>query len=606
MRFHLMLVFLPVLSGCPASEGDDTAAPQEIPDDPYEYALWRVEQVDSQLAADLAALSRLTDGVADEELAAVEAVAGVIEEVALEDARAVALLRSLQAGGFVEAGQAPAVDGLDDEWGDAPTVSKTTGRVDADVDILQVSGLVAGDQLHLLIRVDGELSDDVALGLYLDHGEGTLGIDELLVYRGYGSTSVYAYRREGPAIDAGWELSTAPSWGELAMEGSVAELALPLDEIAPERGDGLLRIQGIAYNVESGAYDLAPYLSLREEITAGPVEELLELALVADVGADPSLAVASALAEAPLRLLVEPALLDRVRQDGADWYAWGLELDALEGLSVWDKAAWSWRGLESVLYGALPLYALPWALDAEGYAFDVLTVELAQWWLALAETEGLLEDAELGATVAALEDWMDETQQYRTYTEAMEAFCAKGWLDETLCDDWRSEVEAGDHLWGVVMEQTVYYYDNSPLVQQGMWQSFGELYGDCGSHTTVVSVMLKGLGVPVAPGQYLADSGWVIHNFPIYLDAEAGLWRSYQLPCWETYADDGAGFYQFVPPRHIEDLVSVEFSSAADYGGGLLAYHHTTFGELCDRLTQGIPVDEFEAMQFERWWADDL
>ncbi len=601
-----LLTFSLLLVGCPSGEPVDTAESPDVPTDPFEYAVWRVEQQDEQVGVDLAALPRLADGVDDAELAAVQTLAEVVEAVVDEDPRAVALLRSLPAEGFVDAAEAPAIDGLDDDWARAPRITKSTGRVDADVDIMEVAGLLADDALHLMIRVDGELSDDVAVGFYLDHGEGTLGIEEVLLWNQLGHTYTYAYRWEGSALDAGWVATDNPSWGELAMDGSVAELALPIDEIAAGRGGGHLRIQAIAYNVETGAYDLAPYLTLRERVTHGPIEELLELSMVSDVSADPSLAVASALAEAPLRLIVQDDILEQVRADGATWFERGLDLDRLQSQSVWEKAAWSWRGLESILYGALPLYALPQALDAEGYAFDVLTVEQMDWWLALAESEGLVDQGSLDSTVAAMEDWMDEVQNYRTYTEAMEAFCAKGWLDEALCGDWREEVEAGDDHWGEVMGQTVFYYDNSVLVQQEMWETFGELYGDCGSHTTVVSTMLKGLGVPVAAGQYIADSGWVVHNFPIYLDTDAGLWRSYQLPCWASYANDEAAFYQFVAPRHFEDLFSVEFSSVPDYGGGLMHYHHTTFGDLCDRLADGIPVDELEQMSFERWWVDDL
>ncbi len=593
-----------LLAGCHDSETRSETG--EHAPDPYEQALARVEAADPQLALDLAALPRLTDGVDDEELAALGDLAAAVEAVAEEDARAIALLRSLPVGGFVDASQAPAVDGLDDDWGDAPRVSKAAGRVQASVDMLEVAGLAAGDQLHLMIRVDGELTEDVAVGFYLDHGQGTLGKAEVLLLNQGEQLLSYAYEWRGPAISDGYQWTGSLSWAELATDGSVAELAVPLDEIAPDGGDGQLRIQAITYDVESGAYDLAPWLSLRQQVTHGPIEELLELALAADVLADPALAVASALAEAPLRLVVRSDILDQVRADGAAWFQWGLSLERIAEQSVWEKAAWSWRGLESVLYGALPLYSLPEPLDAEGYAFDVLTVELAQWYLQLAQDLGLLGDEDLGDTVAAVEDWMDEVQNYRTYTEAMEAFCAKGWLDEALCEQWRQEVEAGSDYWGEVMGQTVYYYDNSPLVQQEMYQAYGELYGDCGSHTTVVSTVLKGLGVPVAAGQYVAFSGWVIHNFPIYLDSEAGLWRSYQLPCWASYADDEAAFYQFLAPRQPEDFLSVEFSSVSDYGGGSLHYYPTTFGELCDRLGKGIPADELEELHFERWWVEGL
>ncbi len=597
---HTPLALL--LAGCPAAPLDTGS----MPDDPVEHALWRVGQVDAQLGGDLGALSRLADGVDDAELAALEDLATVIETADDEDPRAVALLRSLPATGFVGADQAPTVDGAGEDFAAAPRVGKPEGRVDGSVDILEVSGLVSDGTLYLRIEVSGELSEDVALGFFLDHGPGTLGVDEILLWRQGATLSTYAYRWEGPLIADGWQTVSPPSGAELAMVGSVAELALPLAELAPDLGDGVLRVQAIAYDVVAGAYGLAPNLALRSEPTHGPIEELLELAMVADVLADPALAVGSALAEAPVRLVVDPQLLNTARADGADWYAYGISLEALEDLDIWHKAAWSWRGLETTMYGTLPLYALPWQLDAEGYAHDFLTAEQLEWWVALADGEGLLASDDLGTTVATVEDWMDVAQDYRTYTEAMEAFCAKGWLDEELCEDWRKEVEAGEDYLGEVMGQPYYYYESTPAVQQRMWEERGALYGDCGSHTAVVATILLGLGIPVAPGQYVADEGWVIHNFPIYLDAEAGLWRSHQLPCWAQYADDGAAFYQYVAPRHMEDMLSVEFDSANGYGAGSIRYHHTTFGELCDRLNAGVSVEEMEGMLFERWWAEEL
>ena len=497
-----------------------------------------------------------------------------------------ALLRSLPAAGFVQESQAPATDGVDDDWANAPRVRKATGQVDPSVDILEVAAQVAGDQLHVMVKVDGDLNEDVAVGFYLDHGEGTLGVDEILLWNNNGATQTYAYRWQGPLITDGWVSVSTPSWSELVTRGSVAEfalgfghrlgqrprrrlcpflggktdssppvrarhgpsppssppeqrrappapgaplhrspgrnddhgLALPLDELAPDRGDGHLRIQAIAFDVDSGAYDMAPNLSLRTAPTPGPVQELLELALVADVLADPALAVASAIAEAPLRLVVQPELLTQIRADGVAWFEYGLTLERIGGLGIWHKAAWSWRGQETTLYGVLPLYALPWRLDAEGYAHNVLTVEQLEWWVALAEDEGLLGDDDLGTTVAAVEDWMDEVQDYRAYTEAMEAFCAKDSLEDESCEDWRKEVEAGDDYLGTVMGQPIYYYESSPTVQQAMWLGRGALYCDCDSHTAVVAAILQGIGVPVAPGQYIADDGWVIHNFPIYLE----------------------------------------------------------------------------------------
>ncbi len=586
------LACLCLLTACPPTNGLDSA--EQIPDDPYERALWRVAQVDEQLAEDLGALARLTDGVGDDELTALEAVATAVEVLGMEDPRAIALLRSLPAQGF------------EGEQYDRPTVTKPEGQVADNVDIHTVAGWLTDGTLHLELEVYGELSEDVALGFYLDHGPGTLGIDEILLWRQGTALGTYAYQWRGPLISDGWQSTTAPADTELTLDGSVAALAVPLGELAPDLGDGQLRVQAIAYDVSAGVYDLAPYLSLRREPTHGPIEELLELAMLAEVTADPALAVASALVEAPVRLVIAEDLLPQAREDAVAWYEHGLTLDRLAGTSIWHKAAWSWRGLETSMYGALPLYALPWRLDAEGYAHDFLTIDELLWWTALAESEGLLGSDDLGTTVAAVEDWMDDKQDYRTYTEAMEAFCAKGWLDAELCEDWRKEVEAGEDDLGEVMGQPISYYESSPIVQRQMWEERGRFYGDCGSHTAVVSTILQGQGVPMANGQYVSDEGWVIHNFPIYLDAGAGLWRAYQLPCWEQYADDGAGFYQYVTPRQMEDYLSAEFSSVPDYGGGSIHYGHTTFGALCDRLTAGIPDAELEQGLFERWWADQL
>jgi hypothetical protein len=563
--------------------------------------------VDTQLRDDLRRLLGEAPNLSDAELDALADVATVVETVADEDPRAVALLRSLQETCCWPAEDAPATDGVDDDdWATAPWVTKPTGRVAANVDITHVAAMVAGWDLHVKFTVDGELDDDVALGFYMDHGPGTMGNYQLLMWRQGGVLQAYAYYWQGPVIGENWQQVSSPDWFELAVEGSVAELAMPIDEVAPTYGDGLMRLQAVAYDVSTGAYDIAPFLSLRVIHTHGPIQELYELAQVADVLADPSLAVASALAEAPLRLVVDQGLQAQVQADGAAWFEYGLGLQRLADTNVWHKAAWSWRGLETTMYGALPLYALPERLGAEAYAHDVLTVEQLEWWVALAESEGLLASDDLTTTVAAVEDWMDDKQDYRTYTEAMEAFCAKGWLEAELCEAWRKEVAEGEDYLGELMGQPIYYYESSPRIQQQMWEERGAFYGDCGSHTAVVSTILQGIGVPMAPGQYFADDGWVIHNFPIYLDAEAALWRAYQLPCWAQYADDGAGFYQYIAPRHMEDTLSVEFSSAVDYGAGSIHYHHTTFGELCDRLTAGVDDDEMQAMLFERWWAEAL
>lgn len=167
---HALLFLL--LLGCPGPGPSDSG---DLPSgDPLELALWQVEQVDPQLAADLAALPRVSDGVDEAELTALEALATAVELVADEAPRAVALLRSLPAAGFVDAVQAPAVDGLDDDWADAPRVSKATGRVAAQVDILEVAAQVAGDQLHLMIPVDGELSDRLTAGVSVDELEAML------------------------------------------------------------------------------------------------------------------------------------------------------------------------------------------------------------------------------------------------------------------------------------------------------------------------------------------------------------------------------------------------------------------------------------------------
>lgn len=606
-RFTLLTASL--LLGCsgPDDASDSLDTGLEPPSDPLEHALWRVEQVDAQLGEQLRMLVGDPYSVDQEELAAVEDLATVVETVADEDPRAIALLRAPEEACCWPEEDAPATDGVDDDdWALAPVVTKPTGRVAAHVDIAHVAAIVAGETLQVKITVDGELSDDVALGFYLDQGPGTLGDYQLLLWRQNGVLRGYASYWQGPVIGEQWLSVNPPSWFELEVRGSVAELALPVAEVAPSWGDGVMRVQAITYDVSTDAYDLAPYLALRWDPIHGPVQELYELALVADILADPSLAVASALAEAPLRLVVEPTLQAQVQADAAAWYAYGLGLPRLEGTTVWHKAAWSWRGLETTMYGALPLYALPWQLDDEGYAHNFLTVDQLTWWTALAESEGLLADDDLTTTVAAVEDWMDDKQDYRTYTEAMEAFCAKGWLDAELCEAWRKELAEGADYLGEVMGQPIYYYESSPGIQQQMWEERGAFYGDCGSHTAVVATILQSIGVPVAPGQYVADDGWVIHNFPIYLDAEAGLWRTYQLPCWVQYADDGAAFYQYIAPRHMEDMLSVEFSSAGDYGAGAIAYHHTTFGALCDRLGAGVAVEEMEEMLFERWWAEGL
>lgn len=596
-----MAVVLALGAACDdALDGDDTA-----PADGLQSLLDRVADVDQQLAESVQTLPGVADGVDDDELLALKELVEVLEAVAAEDERVVPLLCSAWSGGFGEEVEAPAVDGDAGDWAGKPLVNDPVADIPAGIDLQQAGAFVAGEDLYWTASSLGTMSATAMVILDIDLGEGSLYTRQVGCFLYGGEPECVAYKWLGPPQDADWAEVAPPSWVDLVIEGDTAELVLPLDGVlgGVEPPDHL-RIQPLLYDYETGDYDYGPYLSLRREMIHGPVLELWQLALDEDPTVAPGLAAATALAEAPLRLAVEPGLLDTVRADGAAMFREGLAL-GVDQRDLWEQLFWAWRGLEIVEYGALPLSKLHRPLDSEGYTYDILTVELMAWWADLAAEQGLVRSS-LEQTVATVEDWVWDNLQYRTSADGMAYFCEEGLLDPETCAAWEEELANGEDYLGQVMDEDIYYYEAmSPSFQKGLWEERGTFYGDCGTQTTITITILKSLGIVTASGQYYSDFDELIHNFPLYYDPEVGLWMAYQLPCGAQYADIDAKFLYLLPPRDFIDFISTEYSSDMQCNGGWESYRTMTFGELCDVLSSGLTPEEMADLLFERWWVDD-
>jgi hypothetical protein len=580
-------------------EVDDPPAPDHL-----ELLFDRVEDLDPQLADSVRALPDVADGVDDDELAALGELVEVLEAVAEEDERFLPLLRSAWAVGFGGEEDAPAVDGDAGDWTGRPTVTDGEADIPAGIDLQWAGATVAGDELFWIVSTLGPMSDTALVVLNLDLGDGSLHTRQIACYLFDGEPGCVAYDWLGPPLDADWAEATPPAWVDLVVEGDTAELVLPLDGVLGGADTPAhLRIQPMIYDYETLEYDYGPYLSLRHEAIHGPVLELWQLARDADPTVAPGLAVATALAEAPLRQLVEPGLRDTVRADGTAMFHEGVAL-GVDQQSPWQQLFWAWRGLEIVEFGAIPLSKLHRPLDSEGYEFDILTAQGMTWWADLAADEGLVRSS-VEQTVADVDDWVWSNLQYRTGYDAMSYFCEDGFLDPETCAAWEQELANGEDYLGQVMDEDLYYYDAmSPSYQRGLWEERGTFYGDCGTHTTITITILKSLGIVTASGQYYSDYDELTHNFPVYFDPEVELWTAYQLPCWPQHADIDAKFFFLLPPRDFLDFISTEYASDVQCTGGWQSYDTMTFGELCEVLSTGLTTGEMVELLYERWWVD--
>jgi len=579
-------LLLMAMTACDPAPG--VFGPDEDPDpdpDPLQDALDALDAIDADLADSLLALPRVEDGIDEDETDAIVALVAAVEAVDATDDRAVALLRSLGPAGFE----------------DDVILTDIECSLDAGVDIVEVAASLDDPDLLLEITARGDIGPDVAVVVNIDHGEGSLFTTQLALWVDGGDLQVWIYEWTGPTIDADWDSSPGPQGLEMTVDGATAELSLPLDVLLDDDVPDELRVQAMLYDLATEDYDYAPFVPLLRTPVHGPVMDLLELALIGDVTADPELAVVTAIAEAPIRRAVEDDLVDTVWADAADMVAAGLEL-GLSELGLWEKLFWAYRGTENVLYSPIALALLPWPMDAEGYEFNVMSADVMAWYGELAVQEGLVGSS-AAVTAAAVDAWLWDNLQYRTGYDAMSYFCDEGFLDPEICNAWEAELAAGEDYLGEVMGEPIYYYDaSSPSYQMEMFGERGTFYGDCGTHTTLATTMLKALGIAPASGQYYGAATELTHNFPLYFDPGLDGWSTAQLPCSYTYADTETFYYTFLPPRQLLDFVSFEQASDMQLAGGAMAPDHLTFGDLCDELTAGVPADEMVDALFERWW----
>ena len=87
-----------------------------------------------------------------------------------------------------------------------------------------------------------------AVGLNLDHGEGSLYTTQIVAWND-GGTLAWTYEWLGPEILGDWSSSTGPGSAELVIDGATAELTIPLDDVLADGVPDELRIQFLLYDL---------------------------------------------------------------------------------------------------------------------------------------------------------------------------------------------------------------------------------------------------------------------------------------------------------------------------------------------------------------------
>ena len=314
-----------------------------------------------------------------------------------------------------------------------------------------------------------------------------------------------------------------------------------------------------------------------------------------DLTDDPDLALAVAIGFAPWRGWVAIEVRPEVAEDAADWFRYGLGLDAWlerEG-AAWRlgtlpgeaKLLWAWPGAQSVSYGAFAVAREDKALSLARYRFlvpDVATLEA--WRDALPMGEDVLSTAELRDTAL----WDD--LRYRATPAAMDAVCEDGRVRSNMCAGWARDVAQGKDLGWVDGVRVGLDQGVSASHQLRVRERERELVGDCATATTVSIAAMQAVGVPALPVGYEGDD-WSTptHVQPAVLLGERFLSpQDYPSAKWSSAP---AWVYVAVPALDPSMAAALGEEPGGGARGPAVAAGRTTYGALSMWGEAGVPLD---------------
>ncbi len=313
-----------------------------------------------------------------------------------------------------------------------------------------------------------------------------------------------------------------------------------------------------------------------------------------DLTDDPDLALAVALGFAPWRGWVAPEVRAEVAEDAADWFRYGLGLDAwLERAgATWRlgtlpgdaKLIWAWPGAQSVGYGAFAVARESSLLSRERYRFlvpDVATLEV--WRDALPLGEDVLSTAEVRDTAL----W-DELR-YRATPDAMDAVCEDGRVRSNMCAGWARDVADGKDLGWVDGVRVGLDQGVSASHQLRVRAKEHTLVGDCATATTVSIAAMQAVGVPAIPVGYEGDD-WTTptHVQPAVLIGERFVSpQDYPSAKWSSAF---AWVYVAVPALDPSMAGALGEEPGGGARGPAVAAGRTTYGALSMWAEPGVPL----------------
>ena len=314
-----------------------------------------------------------------------------------------------------------------------------------------------------------------------------------------------------------------------------------------------------------------------------------------DVGIDPDLSLAVALAWAPWLGWVKPEVQAEVLADAQARYAYGLQVDAflelygaswrLGALPAKGKLVWASPGAQAVSYGALAQSKAAFLLDHEQYRFAVPDV---------ATLEALRDLAPLGdgveETVSLLDTAVWDELRYRASDDGMAALCDARSLRHNLCSAWASEQARGFDLGRVSGTRIRVDQGVSAAHQVRVREAEGEFVGDCATATTLTVTAAQALGIAAVPLGYAGPSwAWPTHDLPLVLVGDR-FWSPQRTPSsrWDA---DTTWVYLHVPALSATHGATLGTEPSGFARGPSVPAARMTYGALRRLVADGVPLD---------------
>ena len=569
------------------------------------------------VAAAFEGLDEVADGLSDEESVAIAAADDVLSAIAESHRPWLTAVFSDYPGAVVD-GASLVVDGDLSDWPIEVPIDFDRAQEGAGVDILETRFFAGDGQLWFAFTSAAACTEDLAFLVYLD-------IDGLVS----AEIEVAAYEWQGQHVATVQHVDDSivldPSGVTWACKADQAELSIPLTalgglEIKPG-ASACLHTYDMTSTEGDSRFDSARCYLFGTAPRRGAAKELLALALdVPELIDDPETAVALSVQGRFWSDVTESALAERVRTDQAGMMRYALELSDWQAqngipadfseLGLEEKMYWSWRGQETVVYGALYLIGDNALLNLPRYEFVANDAEVLRTYRDLFVSLELPR-TDLLELVGRIDNWVWGELHYCARPDLMDTWCANGFLDPQTCAWWEEDKAAGSFTLGEVDGISVPNNGgNSARFQLGYRAEHGYFKGDCVSHTTISVAIYQALGISATGWQYIAvdpDQSTGSHNFPVYFDPTDRSWNAWQLPSNPDLADAQAMGFVFLPLRN----PFTHLLHHSDYDGWMTFdtfawYHGVTYQHIADVLGAGIPVDEWNAMFWNSYPAPEI